>query len=143
MGEHAPMRFLLLVSMLGTVAMTAARQDLACPGTPNCVSTEATLESQQMASVPFADAPEAAQARARTALLQEPRTRIVRDEPGVLEAESKSFLFRFVDDVRVVIDVDARVFRFRSASRVGRSDLGVNRKRMARVSVRLTTGAGR
>lgn len=131
------MRPLLLLSTFAILAVSAPRQDLSCPGTPNCVSSEATADGQRMGSIPFTDATESAQARARSALLAEPRTRIVRDEPGVLEAESKSFLFRFVDDVRIVIDAEARVFRFRSASRVGQSDFGVNRKRMTRISVRL------
>jgi len=140
-GERAVMRPLLLLSTFTVLAVTAPRQDLSCPGTPNCVSTEAAVASQRMQSVPFTDPLEAAQARARAAVLAEPRTRIVRDEPGVLEAESTSFLFRFVDDVRIVIDAEARVFRFRSASRVGRSDLGVNRKRMTRIAERLTAPA--
>ena len=135
------MRLLLLLSTLALVSMTTPRQDLSCPDTPNCVSTEAASDAQRMAAVPFTDGLEAAQARARAALLAEPRTRIVRDEPGLLEAESRSFLFRFVDDVRLVIDADAAVFRFRSASRVGHSDLGVNRKRMTRISERLTVSA--
>lgn len=138
--EHAGMRHLLLLSTLAVFAVTAPRQDLACPNTPNCVSTEATSDGQRMPSIAFTDAVESAQARARAALLAEPRTRITRDEPGLLEAESTSFLFRFVDDVRVVVDANARVFRFRSASRVGRSDLGVNRKRMTRLSERLAAG---
>lgn len=131
------MRVLLLLPTLAVFAVIVPRQDLSCPASPNCVSTEAALDSQRMAAVPFRDAPDAAQARARAAVLAEPRTRIVRDEPGLLEAESTSFLFRFVDDVRIVVDAEARVFRFRSASRVGRSDLGVNRKRMTRISQRL------
>ena len=111
-----------------------------CPATPNCVSTEADPADWQhaMPAIPFADPPEAAQARARAALLAEPRTTITLERPGYLRAESRSLIFRFVDDVEVVLDPAARVFRFRSASRVGRSDLGVNRKRMTRVSRRLT-----
>ena len=108
-----------------------------CPSTPNCVSTEAVDPQHAMSAIPFTDAPEAAQARARAALTAEPRTRVVRERPGYLHAESRSRIFRFVDDVEVVVDSAARVFRFRSASRVGRSDLGVNRKRMERVSRRL------
>jgi uncharacterized protein (DUF1499 family) len=131
------MRITLLLPLLSLLTVSAIRQDLSCPGTPNCVSTEATTESQRMAAIPFRDSPEAAQARARAALLAEARTVIVAEEPGVLRAEATSRIFRFVDDVVVVIDADARVFRFRSASRVGKSDLGVNRKRMTRVAARL------
>jgi uncharacterized protein (DUF1499 family) len=135
--QHEGMRITLLLPLFSLLTVSAIRQDLSCPGTPNCVSTEATTESQRMAAIPFRDSPEAAQARARAALLAEARTVIVAEQPGVLRAEATSRIFRFVDDVVVVVDADARVFRFRSASRVGRSDLGVNRKRMTRVAARL------
>jgi uncharacterized protein (DUF1499 family) len=107
-----------------------------CPGTPNCVSTEAADAGHALPAVPFRGTPEAAQSRARQALLAEPRTRIVLEAPGYLRAESRSRLIRFVDDVEVVVDGTARVIRFRSASRVGRSDMGVNRKRMQRFTQR-------
>lgn len=108
-----------------------------CPATPNCVSTEALDAGHAIPAVSFDDAADAAQARARAALLAEPRTRIVVDRPGYLHAESRSLVFRFVDDVEIVVDAEARRFRMRSASRVGEGDLGVNRKRMQRVSERL------
>lgn len=107
-----------------------------CPSTPNCVSTEATDARHGMAAIPFRGTPQAAQQHARQALLQEPRTRIVLEAPGYLRAEARSRMFRFVDDVEVVVDGSARVIRFRSASRVGRSDLGVNRRRMERFTER-------
>jgi uncharacterized protein (DUF1499 family) len=108
-----------------------------CPDTPNCVSTESTRSSQRMEAVPFRDDPASALARARAALLEESRTTIVAEDSNWLKAESKSFVFRFVDDVEILLDASAQVFRFRSASRVGKSDLGVNRKRMQRISERL------
>lgn len=103
-----------------------------CPSTPNCVSTEATDARHAMPPIPFTGSAQAAQARVRAVLLAQPRTRIVTERPGYLHAEATSRLFRFVDDVEVVVDSAAGVVRFRSASRLGRSDLGVNRKRMQR-----------
>jgi uncharacterized protein (DUF1499 family) len=47
-----------------------------------------------------------------------------------LRAQFTSFLFRFVDDVDCVVDAPAGVIQIRSASRVGYSDLGANRKRV-------------
>jgi uncharacterized protein (DUF1499 family) len=137
------LRFLSIVAALaGQVppprGLAEPGQPLApCPGTPNCVSTEAGDARFAMPAVAFTDAPDAALTRARAALLAEPRTRITLERAGYLRAEARSRLFRFVDDVEIVVDPAARVFRFRSASRVGRSDLGVNRKRMERVSTRL------
>jgi uncharacterized protein (DUF1499 family) len=109
----------------------------ACPDSPNCVSTEATRESQRVPTVPFTDSPSAALSRARAAVLAEPRSTITVDRAGYVRAECRSLIFRFVDDVDIVVDSQAQVFRFRSASRVGRSDLGVNRKRVARIAERL------
>jgi uncharacterized protein (DUF1499 family) len=43
-------------------------------------------------------------------------------------------LFRFVDDVELAVDPAEHVVHFRSASRVGRSDFGVNRRRMEELS---------
>ncbi|MEO6447346.1 MAG: DUF1499 domain-containing protein [Gemmatimonadaceae bacterium] len=105
-----------------------------CPSTPNCVSSEATDSVHAMQGVPFSIAPHDAQVRARSALLRQPRTRITLDVPGYLRAEATSRIFRFVDDVEIVVDTAAMRFRFRSASRIGRGDRGVNRARMTRVS---------
>ncbi|HEX2211640.1 MAG TPA: DUF1499 domain-containing protein [Longimicrobium sp.] len=112
-----------------------------CPSTPNCVSTEATDARHAMPALPFTGSPQDALNRARAALLAEPRTRIVTERPGYLHAEATSRLFRFVDDVEVVVDSTAGVVRFRSASRVGRGDLGVNRRRMERFSERFRASA--
>lgn len=137
------MRRLVLLAFLVMPQMTPSMQPAAgpvlppCPGTPNCVSTEATRESQRVPTVPFTDTPTAALARAKAALLAEPRTAITVEREGQLHAECTSFLFRFVDDVDIVVDPMARVYRFRSASRVGESDQGVNRKRIARLAARL------
>jgi uncharacterized protein (DUF1499 family) len=135
-------RTLLMASLLALYghppAPLADDQVLApCPDTPNCVSTEATRASQRVPTVPFTDAPEAALRRAREALLAEPRTTITAERAGALRAECRSLVFRFVDDVDIVVDTAAHVYRFRSASRVGRSDLGVNRQRIARIAARL------
>ncbi len=112
---------------------------LPCPDSPNCVSTESTDRRHQMLVVPFNDSPADAQLRVRKALEGVPRTKIVSESTGYLRAETRSALFRFVDDVEIIIDSTAQVFRFRSASRLGRGDLGVNRARMTAVSLRLAS----
>jgi uncharacterized protein (DUF1499 family) len=108
------------------------------------VSTEtaSTDSTHAMFAVPFPDTPALAQARAKAALLAEPRTVVTLEAAGYLRAEATSLLFRFVDDVEIVVDTTAHVFRFRSASRLGEGDLGVNRKRMMRVSARLAMPSG-
>jgi uncharacterized protein (DUF1499 family) len=112
-----------------------------CPSTPNCVSSDATDAGHAMPPLPFTGSPGDAYARARAALLAEPRTRIVTERPGYLHAEARSRFWRFVDDVEVLVDEDARVVRFRSASRLGRKDFGVNRARMERFGERFRASA--
>ncbi|MFK7778444.1 MAG: DUF1499 domain-containing protein, partial [Gimesia sp.] len=45
-------------------------------------------------------------------------------------AEFRSLCFRFVDDVEFLIDSGQNMIQVRSASRVGHSDFGANRKRI-------------
>lgn len=104
-----------------------------CPNTPNCVSTEAAPGPQRMKPIPYAGTPEQARERILNVLRNHPRTRITVQEPGYLKVECRSRIFRFVDDVELVFDDEARLIRFRSASRQGRGDFGVNRKRMKEI----------
>lgn len=71
-----------------------------------------------------------------------PRARVVEREPLYLHAEFTSLVFRFVDDVELILDPGTRRIDFRSASRTGYSDLGVNRRRMETLCRRLTERAG-
>jgi uncharacterized protein (DUF1499 family) len=43
----------------------------------------------------------------------------------------------FVDDVEFLLDDSAKVIHVRSASRLGESDLGVNRKRIETIRAKL------
>ncbi len=64
------------------------------------------------------------------------RARIITAQKGYIHAEFTSFLFRFVDDVEFVLDEGSKTIHVRSASRVGYSDLGVNRKRVEAIRSR-------
>lgn len=101
-----------------------------CPDSPNCVSTEARDPTHRIRPIPFTGAPEDV-ARRAAAAIEDMGGRVV-DGPsgGRIHAEFASRLFGFVDDVDLVVDADAGVIRFRSASRSGYWDLGVNRRRM-------------
>jgi uncharacterized protein (DUF1499 family) len=58
------------------------------------------------------------------------RTNIITETDNYLYAEFTSKLMGFVDDVEFLLDDSAKVIHVRSASRLGQSDLGVNRKRI-------------
>jgi uncharacterized protein (DUF1499 family) len=101
-----------------------------CPSSPNCVSSLASDDGHRVAPLAYQGDPAAAMRRLRAVIAAMPRARIVSADDTALHAEFTSFLFRFVDDVDCVVDPKAGVIQIRSASRVGYSDLGVNRKRV-------------
>ena len=103
-----------------------------CPRTPNCVSSQADPADavHYIAPIPFRGTPVEAMAAVRRAVESMPRATVVRHEPDYLYAEFRSRLMGFVDDVEFTYDGKAGVIQLRSASRLGRSDLGVNRRRI-------------
>jgi uncharacterized protein (DUF1499 family) len=70
-------------------------------------------------------------------ILAMPRTNIVEETPGYVRAEFMSALWRFVDDVEFSFDDSAKLVHIRSASRLGKGDLGVNRKRLETIRAKL------
>jgi uncharacterized protein (DUF1499 family) len=101
-----------------------------CPASPNCVSTQAADAEHRMEPIPFAGSPDETMQRIEAVIAEMTQTKIVTTEGNYLHAEFRSALFRFVDDVEFLIDPESQLVHFRSASRVGHSDLGVNRRRM-------------
>jgi len=108
-----------------------------CPASPNCVSSDAEDAAHRVQAFDLAvPAPEAWRA-AWEAVASLPRTEIVTATPDYLHAECTSAIFRFVDDLELQLRPAQRQIAVRSASRVGRSDLGVNRRRVEELRARL------
>ena len=63
--------------------------------------------------------------------------KVVKSEPGYLYAQFTTRVMKFVDDVEFWFDPANNVIQARSASRLGRKDLGVNRKRVEAVRAAL------
>ena len=103
-----------------------------CPGTPNCVSSQS--EDPQFKIDPL---PSISIADLKTIVANMERTAIIEETDNYLYAEFKSKLMGYVDDVEFYRDSDANVVHVRSASRLGKSDLGVNRKRIEEIRSQL------
>lgn len=101
-----------------------------CPGSPNCVSSEAGTPADKLVAPFPAPAGQADLARLKALVAAWPRTEVITTTPDYLHAESTSLLMRFVDDVEFRFDSVAKVIHVRSASRLGKSDMGVNRNRV-------------
>lgn len=109
-----------------------------CPATPNCVSSQAPRAdtTHYVAPLAFSGTPEEAWRALAHAVRELPRAVLVTMETGYLHAEIASRVFGFVDDLECLLDAPARLIHVRSASRLGSSDFGVNRKRVERLRLR-------
>jgi uncharacterized protein (DUF1499 family) len=107
-----------------------------CPKTPNCVNSQAHDEKHYIEPINYSGARQAAHDRLLQIIRSEKRTEILIDQEDYIRVEFTSALFRFVDDVEFYFpkeNADDKVIHVRSASRVGSSDLGANRKRIERI----------
>lgn len=108
-----------------------------CPGSPNCVSSDAAAAPHRVEPLWLAaDAGEAWRA-VRAVVGALPRVSIAREHEGYLHAECRSALWGFVDDLELHLRPEADHIAVRSASRLGYSDLGVNRRRVEAIRSRL------
>jgi uncharacterized protein (DUF1499 family) len=107
-----------------------------CPKTPNCVSSQAHDEKHYIEPINYSGARQAAHDRLLQIIRSEKRTEILTDQEDYIRVEFTSALFRFVDDVEFYFPKESagdKVIHVRSASRIGNSDLGANRKRIERI----------
>lgn len=104
-----------------------------CPSSPNCVSSQATDKTHQVAPLVYTGSEATAHAALLSVLHSMPRCRIVSDTGRYIHATFTSRIFRFVDDVEFYFNTKAKTIQVRSASRVGYSDFGVNRKRVGKI----------
>lgn len=104
-----------------------------CPDSPNCVSTLAT-DDKRRDPLTYSGTKEEAKAKLLKVLEDYPRTQQQTVEDNYLHYTFKTWPIPFVDDVEFLFDDEKKLIHYRSASRVGRSDLGANSKRMAKVA---------
>ncbi len=102
----------------------------ACPDSPNCINSQATDAGHAIAPLTYrGDAAAALRALAKI-VAAAPGAAIVTERNDYLQATFATPTMGFVDDVEFYVDTKRSVIDVRSASRLGHSDLGVNRKRI-------------
>lgn len=109
-----------------------------CPSTPNCVNSFSTDPAHSIAPLRYSVAPEQAFSNLKQTIASLPRTKIIQATDRYIYAEFTSKIMGFVDDVEFYLDKAANVIHVRSASRLGESDLGVNRQRIESIRAQLT-----
>lgn len=148
-------KWLLIAAILVTVAAIGAGQtgllagsmpsglgvrngQLAAPAqTPNSVSSQADLHpghAQQayarIAPLSYSGDAPTAMKNLTQAIERMDGATIVQNQPDYVYAQFRSHWLGFVDDAEFWLDPDSQRIQVRSASRLGKSDLGANRQRI-------------
>lgn len=136
---------MVLITSISTAGCTGTRlagfgivdgKPTPCPATPNCVSSRSPDEKHRVDPLAFSTSSTEAESALTRIISGMKRARIAEARPLYIHAEFTSAVFRFVDDVEFYFDADSRKIHIRSASRLGRFDFGVNRRRVEEIRVR-------
>lgn len=102
-----------------------------CPDKANCVCSEHMSDSRHYVEpIGFTKNSPAYTLLLLKEVIQEMGGTVQEMSEDYLAATFTSAIFRFVDDLEIRLDESDKVIHIRSASRVGYSDLGVNKKRV-------------
>jgi uncharacterized protein (DUF1499 family) len=113
--------------------------------TPNSVSSQAGLypgagaDYARIAPLALRDPASDAMARLQAIVASMPGARVIESRPDYLYAEFTTRWLKFVDDVEFFAPAGTQKIELRSASRLGRGDLGVNRARIEAIRTRFDT----
>lgn len=108
-----------------------------CPNTPNCVCSQDSDPGHKIDPLTYTSNPAEAMAALKKVIQEMPKVQIIEENNNYIYAEFTTALMGFVDDVEFYLDEAAKVIHVRSASRLGKSDLGVNRKRVEAIRAKL------
>lgn len=103
-----------------------------CPGKPNCVVSDEADTKHYVEPIAYSVDRQTAVQALKDVLKGMKGAEIIEETPAYLRLEFRTRIFGFVDDVEFFFP-DKPVILVRSASRLGYSDLGVNRKRIEKV----------
>ena len=121
--------FSIIISSCAGKAPTTIGQFAVCPETPNCVSTKNINTKNYISPIYYKGSLDSAKRFLLLAIKPIKSVSIKKELEQFIHIEVTSKIFGFVDDVEFYLN-EPGIIHFRSASRIGYSDLGVNRERM-------------
>ena len=125
-----------LLSQSGEASGLVGGKLTKCPDKPNCVCTEIKADvDHYIDPVGFSQTTTAEILSRLKNSIEEMGGSIQAENDYYLAATFTSSIFRFVDDLEIRVDREQNLIHMRSASRVGHSDRGVNRKRAERLKI--------
>lgn len=113
------------------ITYPAAQQLKPCPSRDNCVSSQERGSRYEIEPLRFNGSPREARDHLLRIIASRPGAKIVVADAEHIKVEFRTRWLRFVDDADFLIGNG--VVEVRSASRLGYSDFGVNRKRIEEI----------
>jgi len=107
------------------------RQLTPCPNKPNCVLSQSKYKSQAIKAFPLIDDNKKLSWEKLISAIKKSGGKILIDDGQYCHAVFTSTIFRFKDDLEVILNNNQ--IDIRSASRAGKSDLGQNRNRVEKI----------
>ncbi len=104
-----------------------------CPNSPNCVLSQNADATHSIAPVVYHTNLDTARETLLKVITVVPRTQVIEQTDNYIRTQSESRLMGFIDDMEFYFPQDEKVIHLRSASRMGESDLGVNRRRLEQI----------
>ena len=104
-----------------------------CPEAPHCVSSEADIASQRVTPYLLNNVDDMLMLHIAEILSNLPGLQIEYSDDQRIEAVCETALFRFKDDLALILDSSNRCIQVRSCSRIGYYDFGANRRRVERI----------
>jgi uncharacterized protein (DUF1499 family) len=104
-----------------------------CPSSPNCVSSLSEDRKHAIEPLQYTGSRDEARNRLIGLLDKQAAARVTINEKDYIQVEFHSQIFRFIDDVEFLFSDEEKIIHVKSASRIGYSDLGANRKRVERM----------
>lgn len=109
-----------------------------CPESPNCVSSQATDDKHKVAPIVMTGSEDKVMVDLANTIELMFGGKVIEVKGPYLYAEYTSRIMRFIDDLECYYDIENALIQIRSASRIGYSDLGANRKRVEELRKLLT-----
>lgn len=150
MINNAILQILIFTPLIGLVGCSGTPPKLGlnqgqltgCGPKPNCVGSQGNDLEHSIAPIAVVQPTEEVVNKLITVLNAQKKARIVQHEGQYIRAEFTSSLFGFVDDVEFLVienDPMSTIIHVRSGSRIGYSDLGVNRDRIELIREKFNT----
>jgi uncharacterized protein (DUF1499 family) len=99
------------------------------PESPNCVSTQTAQTDKLVEPIAFIGTLEESKEAFKNAITAYGGIKIVEETEDYIYAVATTSLMQYKDDIEIYFDQENEVIHYRSASRTGYSDMGLNKNR--------------